>query len=75
MGQHEAFVMAKRNVNAYICLPVCANAAKGTHKHNGTCHDHLTVSHGFLAYFIKVSQGRLTLSVKTLAPKETVYLK
>lgn len=60
-------------MNTYICLHVCVNAIIGTHKQKGTCHDHSTASHGFLTYFIKVSKGRL--SMKTLAPKETIYLK
>lgn len=46
-----------------------------THKHKGTCHERLTASHGFLTYFTKVTKEGLTLSMKSLAPKETIYLK
>lgn len=56
-------------------MPLWINAIIGTHKHKGFCHDHLTASHGFLTYFIKVSKGRLALSMKALAPKETMYLR
>lgn len=76
-GPHEAFVMANRNTSIYIYIymPLWINAIIGTHKHKGFCHDHLTASHGFLTYFIKVSKGRLALSMKALAPKETMYLR
>lgn len=67
--------MANKNMNTYIYLHACVNAIIDTHKHKGTCHDHLSASHVFLTYFIKVSKGRLTLSMKTSAPKETMYLK
>lgn len=43
-------------------------------KHKGTCHEHLA-NYGFLAYFTKVTKEGLTLSMKTLAPKEIICLK